>query len=113
MEYISPEEILPSNSTRVLCCQCAVPIEANPSNMCVACLRGHVDITDGIPKQATLFFCRDVRGKKMYLQPPAEWLVCALESRELLALCLKRLKGLNRVKLIDAGLPGLNHIQKE
>lgn len=38
-----------------------------------------------------------------YLQPPAEWLVCALESRELLALCLKRLKGLNRVKLIDAG----------
>lgn len=38
-----------------------------------------------------------------YLQPPAEWLVCDLESRELLALCLKRLKGLNRVKLIDAG----------
>lgn len=41
-----------------LCCQCAVPIEANPSNMCVACLRAHVDITDGIPKQGTLFFCK-------------------------------------------------------
>ena len=38
-----------------------------------------------------------------YLQPPNEWLVCALESRELLAVCLKRLKGLNRVKLVDAG----------
>lgn len=38
-----------------------------------------------------------------YLQPPAEWVVAAIESRELLALCLKRLKGLNRVKLIDAG----------
>lgn len=38
-----------------------------------------------------------------YLQPPAEWVVAALESRELLALCLKKLKGLNRVKLIDAG----------
>lgn len=38
-----------------------------------------------------------------YLQPPAEWISCALESRELLALCLKRLKGLQRVKLVDAG----------
>ncbi|KAM3967174.1 LOW QUALITY PROTEIN: 60S ribosomal export protein NMD3 [Aphomia sociella] len=100
MEYISPENVAASNSSRILCCQCAVPIEANPSNMCVACLRAHVDITDGIPKQATLFFCR---GCERYLQPPAEWIVCALESRELLALCLKRLKGLNRVKLIDAG----------
>ncbi|VVD01625.1 unnamed protein product [Leptidea sinapis] len=57
MEYISPEDT-PVTSTRILCCQCAVPIEANPSNMCVACLRAHVDVTDGIPKQATLFFCR-------------------------------------------------------
>ncbi|PSN51422.1 60S ribosomal export protein NMD3 [Blattella germanica] len=40
---------------------------------------------------------------KIYLQPPAEWVHCALESRELLALCLKKLKGLNRVKLVDAG----------
>ncbi|KAI5646392.1 NMD3 family domain-containing protein [Phthorimaea operculella] len=100
MEYISPENITAPNATRVLCCQCAVPIEANPSNMCVACLRGQVDISEGIPKQATLFFCR---GCERYLQPPSEWVVCALESRELLALCLKRLKGLNRVKLIDAG----------
>ncbi|XP_041971323.1 60S ribosomal export protein NMD3 [Aricia agestis] len=101
MEYMnSAEQSLTPNSTRVLCCQCAVPIEANPSNMCVACLRAHVDITDGIPKQSTLFFCR---GCERYLQPPAEWVVCALESRELLALCLKRLKGLNRVKLVDAG----------
>ena len=38
-----------------------------------------------------------------YLQPPSEWIYCALESRELLAFCLKKLKGLNRLKLIDAG----------
>jgi NMD protein affecting ribosome stability and mRNA decay len=38
-----------------------------------------------------------------YLQPPSEWVPCALESRELLSLCLKKLKGLNRVKLVDAG----------
>lgn len=86
--------------SRILCCQCAVPIEPNPSNMCVACLRANIDITEGIPKQATLFFCR---GCERYLHPPAEWVSCALESRELLALCLKRLKGLQRVKLVDAG----------
>lgn len=31
------------------------------------------------------------------------WVTCSLESRELLALCLKRLKGLNKTHLIDAG----------
>lgn len=38
-----------------------------------------------------------------YLQPPSEWVACTLESRELLGLCLKKLKGLQKVKLIDAG----------
>jgi nonsense-mediated mRNA decay protein 3 len=28
---------------------------------------------------------------------------CSLESRELLAICLKRLKGLSKVHLVDAG----------
>lgn len=83
-----------------LCCECGTPIEPNPSNMCVGCLRTHVDITEGIPKQVVLYFCR---GCERYLNPPAEWIHCALESRELLSLCLKKLKGLNRVKLIDAG----------
>lgn len=67
--------------------------------MCVACLRSHVDITEGIPKQATLYFCR---GCERYLQNQNEWVYCTLESRELLSLCLKKLKGLNRLKLVDA-----------
>ncbi|XP_063976766.1 60S ribosomal export protein NMD3 isoform X2 [Diachasmimorpha longicaudata] len=67
--------------------------------MCVACLRTEVDITEGIPKQATIHFCR---GCERYLQPPNEWIPAALESRELLSLCLKKLKGLHRVKLVDA-----------
>ena len=37
-----------------------------------------------------------------YLNPPQNWVTCALESRELMALCLKRLKNIQRVKLIDA-----------
>ncbi|CAG8747792.1 1961_t:CDS:2, partial [Racocetra persica] len=59
-----------------------------------------VDITDGIPKRATLQFCRNC---ERYLQPPNIWVRAELESRELLSLCLKKLKGLNKVKLIDAG----------
>jgi nonsense-mediated mRNA decay protein 3 len=35
--------------------------------------------------------------------PPNAWVYCELESRELLTFCLKRIKGMNKVKLIDAG----------
>lgn len=100
MEDVETTVIQQENVTQILCCECGVLIQPNPSNMCVACLRTRVDITEGIPKQATLHFCR---GCERYLQPPVEWIHAALESRELLSLCLKKLKGLNRVKLIDAG----------
>ncbi|XP_015512894.1 60S ribosomal export protein NMD3 [Neodiprion lecontei] len=100
MEYIDESAMPKESAAHILCCECGVPISPNPANMCVACLRTRVDITDGIPKQATLHFCK---GCERYLQPPAEWIHAALESRELLSLCLKKLKGLNRVKLIDAG----------
>lgn len=36
-----------------------------------------------------------------YNRPP--WVSCELESKELLALCLKKVQGLNKVKLVDAG----------
>jgi len=84
---------------KILCCQCGTPIDPNPANLCVACLRTQVDITEGIPKQVTIQFCRFC---ERYLQPPQQWVQAALESRELMALCLKKLKGLARVKLIDA-----------
>lgn len=38
-----------------------------------------------------------------YLLPPNTWVSCSLESRELLRICLTRLKGLSKVHLIDAG----------
>ncbi|XP_014241897.1 60S ribosomal export protein NMD3 [Cimex lectularius] len=98
MEYVSVTPNLEVGD--ILCCQCGVPIKANPANMCVHCVRTQVDITAGIPKQATIHFCR---GCERYFQPPSEWIHAELESRELLGLCLKKLKGLNRVKLVDAG----------
>ncbi|KAM6062494.1 60S ribosomal export protein NMD3 [Chlamydotis macqueenii] len=99
MEYMTgPAAPTPGN---ILCCQCGVPIPPNPANMCVGCLRAQVDITEGIPKLGTLHFCKQC---ERYLQPPGTWIQCALESRELLALCLKKIKAsLSKVRLIDAG----------
>lgn len=100
MEYTEIAGDPRKQQAMICCCECGVQIAPNPANMCVQCIRTQVDITEGIPKQATLQFCK---GCERYLQPPSEWIHAALESRELLTLCLKKLKGLNRVKLIDAG----------
>ena len=37
-----------------------------------------------------------------YLVPPSSWVLCSLESPELMRICLKKLRGLNKVHLIDA-----------
>ncbi|KAK2160138.1 hypothetical protein LSH36_139g02023 [Paralvinella palmiformis] len=97
MEYIVEHEV---EKHYILCCECGTEIEPNPTNMCVACLRTHVDITEGIPKQATLFFCR---ACERYQKPPSMWIAASLESRELLSLCLNRIKGLKAIRLVDAG----------
>jgi len=94
-----PVSSLEKVSGKILCCECGTPIDSNPANLCVACLRTQVDITENIPKQVTLHFCKFC---ERYLNPPQQWVSAALESRELMALCLKKLKNLTKVKLIDA-----------
>ena len=37
-----------------------------------------------------------------YLQPPKTWIKAQLESKELLTFCVKRLKNLNKVRLVHA-----------
>jgi nonsense-mediated mRNA decay protein 3 len=56
-----------------------------------------VDITEGITKSGQLIHCRECNR---YQGPP--WRAYELESSELLAHCLKQMKGLKKVKLIDA-----------
>ncbi|KAI9569852.1 NMD3 family-domain-containing protein [Boletus coccyginus] len=94
MEFI-PEPAI----HRVLCADCGTPIEPNSANLCVGCLRNSVDITEGIPKQSSVSFCRNC---ERFLSPPTAWIPARQESQELLALCLKRLKGLNKVRLTEA-----------
>jgi len=83
----------------VLCCVCGTKMQPSPSNMCTDCLRGEVDISQGICRSATIDFCREC---ERYQRPP--WIHCELESRELLSICLRKVTGLsNDLKLVDAG----------
>lgn len=84
----------------VLCCNCGVPMDGSQGLvMCYDCIKLNVDITEGIPREANISFCRNC---ERFLQPPTQWIHAQLESRELLAICLRRLKGLNKVRLVDA-----------
>ncbi|SCW03873.1 LAFE_0H00914g1_1 [Lachancea fermentati] len=84
----------------VLCCNCGVPMDGSSGLvMCYDCIKMTVDITEGIPREANISFCRNC---ERFLQPPGQWIRAELESRELLALCLRRLKGLTKVRLVDA-----------
>lgn len=85
----------------ILCCNCGAPIDGTTSAgaLCYDCVKTTIDVSQGIQREATLHFCRDC---DRWLLPPNSWIVAALESRELLALCLKKLRGLQKVRIIDA-----------
>jgi nonsense-mediated mRNA decay protein 3 len=90
-----------ANKFSILCCNCGAPIDGTKAAgaLCDDCIKLTVDISEGIQREATLHICRDC---ERWLQPPAHWLVAAPESRELLALCLRKLRGLSKVRIIDA-----------
>lgn len=85
----------------VNCCICGLQIHANPTGTCENCLRHQTDGTAGIERNLVLPYCKHCNR---YQRPP--WLACEWESRELLALCLKRIRGLQgnkkEVRLVDA-----------
>ncbi|RKP28650.1 NMD3-domain-containing protein, partial [Metschnikowia bicuspidata] len=90
----------PDAVATVLCCNCGVPMDGSLGLvMCYDCIKLNVDITEGIPREANVSFCRNC---ERFLQPPSQWVRAKLESRELLAICLRRLKGLSKVRLVDA-----------
>jgi NMD protein affecting ribosome stability and mRNA decay len=83
-----------------LCCLCGVRIPPNPANMCVACLRSQVDITESVPRSLTVSQCRNCMR---WNRPP--YMHAELESPELLSLLLKKIPSLGRSggpRLVDA-----------
>lgn len=103
MEVDTPLSFQPGaqSAATILCCNCGAPIDGTTSAgaMCYDCIKLTVDVSEGIQREATLHMCRDC---DRWLSPPNQWLVAAPESRELLALCLRKLRGLSKVRIIDA-----------
>jgi nonsense-mediated mRNA decay protein 3 len=61
-------------------------------------MQSEVDVAEGISRQITVTWCPQC---DRYLKG-TQWWKAELESRELLAICLKKIKGMTKVKLIDA-----------
>ncbi|EME78568.1 uncharacterized protein MYCFIDRAFT_157335 [Pseudocercospora fijiensis CIRAD86] len=96
-----PLEHRPTTAATVLCYNCGAPIDGTQAAgaLCSDCLKLTIDITSGIERDGVLHMCRDC---DRWHAPPAQWIVAAPESRELLALCLKKLRGLSKTRIIDA-----------
>lgn len=73
----------------------------NPSQtktkICLTCVSKDNDITEGIPKEVMLPWCRYCH--KFF---GTSWVQCQRESKELLGICLKKISGLKKLKLLDA-----------
>eukprot|EP01028_Stygiella_incarcerata_P007416 TRINITY_DN3077_c0_g1_i2.p1 TRINITY_DN3077_c0_g1~~TRINITY_DN3077_c0_g1_i2.p1 ORF type:complete len:486 (-),score=127.99 TRINITY_DN3077_c0_g1_i2:146-1603(-) len=78
---------------------CGSAIVPNPSNMCATCIKSQVDIAEQIPREYIIHFCRFC-GR--YLQPPNYWVKAELETKELMILCMKKIRGLKDVHVVDA-----------
>ena len=89
----------PAPVARAACCVCGRVVDVNPSNMCPTCITANVDIAEGLIKDYTIVHCPEC---ERYLQPPKYWTKADLESRELMTICLKKIKGLQKYHLVDA-----------
>lgn len=88
----------PTTIASVLCCSCGVPMVPNTTMRCAQCLKAEISITDGISRQCALSHCKNC---SRYNKPP--WTHCEPESRELLGMCLKKMRGIGKeVRLVDA-----------
>ncbi|KJP89259.1 hypothetical protein AK88_01137 [Plasmodium fragile] len=83
----------------IACILCGDSIKANASKMCSNCILQNVESSSvNINKDTYLiYYCREC---KRYLHN--RWVHCELESKELLALCLKKVNKLKKLKILDA-----------
>lgn len=92
------------NIMRVLCCECGDPIEPNPANMCVNCLKSNTDITSHIPRQGAVNHCKGCGRWLSDNKNINSWVEAGRESKDLLAILLNKIKPTlgKETKLVDA-----------
>lgn len=64
--------------------------------MCQTCFKSQVDISEGITKQGLIHYCAKC---ERYLRPP--WVRLQAETPQMMSFLLGKIKGLNKVKLVD------------
>jgi len=92
------------NEARILCCDCGDPIIPNATNKCVNCVKISHDITANIPRQGAISHCKGC-GRWLSSNVNANsWVEAGRESRDLLAMLLKRVKTTlpKGTRLVDA-----------
>ena len=87
----------------IACCLCGREIcaDATVEGRCVNCLSATTDFTEHIERQNEVELCRTCGA--WYRNP--QWVRVQPESPELLALCIRRVKGLKGMKLVSLSLP--------
>lgn len=86
----------------MLCCICGVPLSAavQTGARCVQCLRNEVDVGANVSRRGTVQHCGTCQR---WLRPGGGWAIAEWESRELLAICLKSIKGIGKdLQLVNA-----------
>ena len=86
-------------SGMIACCLCGIPMSPNEVAMCLQCLKEQVDITSNIEKNCEILQC--TKCKKWHFRHD-QWVSYEMESSGLMALCLKKVGGLNKARIIDA-----------
>ncbi len=88
-----------ANVIHIPCAECGQSFAPSitKTSICVTCLTKKNNITQGIPKSLMLPWCKYCR--RFF---GSNWTLCARESKELLSICLKKINGLKKLRLIDA-----------
>ena len=89
---------LSNNQVTLPCADCGTPFAPaiTKTKICLTCVSKKNDITDGIPRQLNIQWCR-----YCHRYFGSQWVLCDRESKELLAMCLKKITGLKFMKLIN------------
>ncbi|CDR94387.1 nonsense-mediated mRNA decay protein, putative [Babesia bigemina] len=91
------------------CCLCGdVVAKPTASRMCHLCISKNVNLSQEVATHCTILQCGTC--KKFFHD---RWLNCEMESRELLSICLKKVKGLDAMKIINASFVFTEHHSKQ
>lgn len=88
---------------KIACCLCGIPTDSAVDGRCLNCLAATVDITEGISKELEIEMCETcAQGDifRWYRNP--QWVLMEPESAELLSFCVRKIRGLKAVRMVDA-----------